>query len=156
MIRMRQTGQQRWWKLQSTWHQQLDTVAKTCDDAEIKISVCSWRRKIEMTVSYCSLLLLYCGSCQCEWMTIINLICLHYLWHYLFFVLFALLYFNTLYLSQYYVATITKYVAATFTNSDVKASCKNVAFIDGYLWRGIQIFRFILFCRLALVLAFVL
>ena len=153
---MTQTGQQRWWKLQSTWHQQLETVAKTCDEAEIKISVCSWRRKIEMTVCYCSLLLLYCCSCECESMGIIILMCLRCLWHYFFIVSFALLYFNTLYLSQYHVATITKYVAATFTNSDVKASCKNVALIAGCLWRGIQIFRFILFCRFAFVLAFVL
>ena len=129
---------------------------KTSDDAVVKITVCSWWRKIEMTVCYCSLLLLYCGSCECEWMGIKILICLHCLWHYLFIFLFALLYFNTLYLSQYYVATITKYVKATFTNSDVKASCKNFLFIDRFLWTGIQIFRFILFCRFALVLAFVL
>ena len=99
--RWRKQDCKRWWKLQKNLTSTVGRSWKTCNDAVVKISVCSWCRKIEMTVCYCSLLLLYCGSCECEWLGIKNLICLHCLWHYLFIFLFALLYFSTLYLSQY-------------------------------------------------------
>ena len=170
---------QRWWQLRETGDFQVLSCRIQVKAHDVE-STCCWCRKIKMTASYYCQLFLYWMTCECKWKgkrNINNFIGLHYLCHYLLFVLFALLYFNSLYLWKYSLARNTKYVPAIIVSflvvlhnliffSTVRTSRqapkmfgregKHHALIDGYLWRWIKIFRFILFCPFALVLPFVL